>query len=204
MDGHPAVVAGHGDHRVVLDVQLLLVAHPVLALDHQGRAGQRRFDVAGLDLEMGEDLAAQQRIEDRLERLGAQRHVGDRLAQERPVGRRDEGDRLGVVADLVDGQDRLVVLDRVDDVRAGNVGGRDDHDPRPVERRIELHADQPGARLGRADRLAVPRAGKDQVVGVQGRPGQLGRTLAPERRAVDRGPGPQPQSHGRRSILGPC
>ena len=35
VDGHSAVVAGHGDHRVVLDVQLLLVADPVLAFDHE-------------------------------------------------------------------------------------------------------------------------------------------------------------------------
>ena len=42
----------------------------------------------------------------------------------------------------------------------------------------QVDAQQPRVRLGRADRVAVPGAGEDQIVGVQGRAGQLGRALA--------------------------
>jgi len=35
VDGHAAVVLRHGDHRVVLDVELLLVTDPVLALEDE-------------------------------------------------------------------------------------------------------------------------------------------------------------------------
>ena len=172
------VASTHGDHRPwarctsapggpIRYVPSMTSAAPANAASSSSSVSMSKW---------AEDLAVQPRIEDRLEWLGAQLHVADCLAQERPVVLRpDEGDRLGVVAaSRPTAQDRLVVLDIVlTDVRAGNVGGRDHHDPRPVEPRIELHADQPGARLGRADRLAVPGAGKDEVVGVQGRAGQL-------------------------------
>ena len=45
VDGHTAVLAGDGDHRVVLDVELLLVPDPVLALQDEvglGEAGGSR------------------------------------------------------------------------------------------------------------------------------------------------------------------
>ena len=42
VDGHPAVLGRHRDHRVVLDVQLLLVADAVLALEDRGRRPRTR------------------------------------------------------------------------------------------------------------------------------------------------------------------
>ena len=51
-----AVLAGDGDHRLVLDVELLLVADPVRPLDDQVGARQRGVHVAGADVEVGEDL----------------------------------------------------------------------------------------------------------------------------------------------------
>ena len=82
------------------------------------------------------------------------------LAQGRPVGRGEQRQRLGVVLDLAADrdEDRLVALDRADDVLAGDVGRGDDDDLRPVERRIELERVEGGVRVGRADRRAVPGA----------------------------------------------
>ena len=42
MDRDPAVLAGHGDHRVVLDVELLLVADAIRALDDAVGLGEPR------------------------------------------------------------------------------------------------------------------------------------------------------------------
>ncbi len=163
---------------------------------------ERRGDVARLDLVVGEDALAQERVEDRRQRLGPNRYVGDGLVQEGAIRSRDQGDRLGVMANLRVDQDRLVVLDRVDDVRAGDVGGGDDDHLRPVEAGVALDPEEAGVGLGRADRRAVPRPGEDQVVGVLGRAGQLGRTLATERPAAGcaaRGRRFRPKNHGGRS-----
>ena len=42
VDGHAAVLARDRDHRVVLDVELLLVTDPVLALEDRGRRPRTR------------------------------------------------------------------------------------------------------------------------------------------------------------------
>ena len=96
---------------------------------------------------------------------------------------REERQRLGVVLDLAADrdQDGLVVADQADDVLAGDVGGGDDDDLRPVERRVEVERDEAGVGVGRADRRAEPRTGKDEVVGVLRLAGQLGGALAAER-----------------------
>src|SRR6266446_1425366 len=70
-------------------------------------------------------------------------------------------------------EDRLVVADEADDVVAWDVGGRDDHDRRPVEVGIEVEIEEAGMRVGRADRRPEPGAREDEVVGVLGGPGQL-------------------------------
>ncbi len=179
VDRDAAIRPGHGDHRVVLDVELLLVTDPVLALDDEIGAGHGRIDVSGDELVVGEDLLAQERVEDRLQRRRPKADVGASRAQGRPIRRRDEGDRLGLVADLAPDrdEDRLIVVDEAHDVRAGDVVGRDDDDRIPGEVVVEVDPVEPSPRLGRADGGPVPRPGEDEVIRVQGDPGELGRTL---------------------------
>ncbi len=86
-------------------------------------------------------------------------------------------------------EDRLVRLDRAHDVVAGDVGGGHDDHRRPVEGRVDLEGDERGVRVGRADRGAVPGAREDEVVGVLGRAGELGRSLATQRRGSPRATG---------------
>ena len=83
-------------------------------------------------------------------------------------------------------EDRLVVADQADDVVAGDVGRGDDDDLRPVERGVEVEADEAGVGVGRADRGAEPGAGEDEVVGVLRLAGQLVGALAAERAGAAR------------------
>ena len=191
-DRDAATIRRDGDHRVVLDVELLLVADAVLALEHDIRAGQGRLHVrAGLDRVLGEGVLGLERVEHAGQLRRPRRRPVAGLAQGRLVGRGDERQRLRVVLDLAaDGhEDRLVGLDRADDVLARDVGGGHDDDLRPVEGGIELEGVEGGVRVGRADRGAVPRPGDDDVVGVQGRAGQLGRSFAAQRRGRPRATG---------------
>ena len=186
VDGQPAVLLGHGDHRVVLDVELLLVPDAVGPLEHDLRLREARFEVARGDLVVREDVVAHERVEDRRERLGAR---GDgRLGRPKrlSVRGRDERQRLGVVLDLAADrdQDRLVVADQRHDVVARDVGRGHEHDLRPVEALVALEPEQAGMGVARTDRRPVPRPGEDEVVGVLRGPGQLVRALAPERAAA--------------------
>ena len=137
-----------------------------------------------LDRVTGEDVVGRVRVEDGRQLRRARRRPAPRLAERRPVGCGEERQRLGVMLDLAADrdEDRLVGLDRADDVLAGDVGRRHDHDLRPVERRVEVERLERGVGVRRADGRAVPRPGDDDVVGVQGGAGQLGRSLAPQRR----------------------
>ena len=190
-DGDAAIRARLGDHGLVLDVELLLVADPVLALDDEAGVGQRDVHVAASDLVGRELLLGDEGVEDRRQGLRAQRDAPLRLPQRGLVRRGDERDRLGVVADDVHGEGRHVRLDGAHDVLAGDVGGRHDHDAGPVEVRVELDAEEPCVGLRRADRGAVPGAREDEVVGIAGGAGQLVRALAAERR----GPSPPQRRH---------
>ena len=177
----PPPSVGHGDHRVVLDVQLLLVADAILALEDDVGAGERGLDIGpGLDRVLGERVVRLERVEDAGQLRGPRQRPVARLAQGRLVGRGEEGQRLGVVLDLPTerDEDRLVALDRADDVLARDVGRGDDDHLRPVEAWIELERIERGVRVGRSDGGAVPRPGDDDVVRVQGRAGQLGRPFA--------------------------
>ena len=91
---HAAVVTGDGDHRVVLDVELLLVADAVLALEDQVGGGEGSVRVAGRELVGGEDVVGGERVEDRRERLGPDAHGKAGGAQGRPV----RGPRAGPAA----------------------------------------------------------------------------------------------------------
>ena len=128
-------------------------------------------------------MVGRERIEDRGKGRGPDRDRVARGSQEGAVRGGQQGQWLGVVLDLAADrdQDRLVGLDRADDVVAGDVGRGDDHDRRPVEARVEVEGGERRVRVGRADRRPVPGAREDQVVGVLGRAGQLGRPFAAER-----------------------
>ena len=203
-DGDAAAVGRLGDHRVVLDVQLLLVADPVLALEDDVGARHRGVDVARSRSRRSRRCArTRSGSKTPGSRVVRGRGAAARLAQRRPVRRGQERERLGVVLDLATDrdEDRLVALDGADDVLARDVGGGDDDDLRPVERGIELERVERGVGVGRADRRAVPRPGDDDVVRVEGDPGQLGRSLATQRDrpgARDRGRSWRAGRRGRR------
>ena len=171
-----------GDDRVVLDVELLLVAGPVFAFDDEIGGRESRVQVAAPDVVAGEYLLTHERIEDRWERRGPQGDARAGLGERGAVWRGQEAHRFRVMADLAAERDerRLVVLDRGNEVLARDVRRGDDDDLRPVERGVEIDRVQPGARLGRADGRAVPGAREHQVVGVFRLAGQLPGTLAAE------------------------
>ena len=127
------------------------MADPVGSLDDQVRLGEPRLEVAPGDVVLGEHMVGREHVRDGRERLGAQPDVITRGVRQGERGRRDQGDRLAEVADLVRGEDRLVVLHEVDDVLAGHVRGRQDDDPAPVEGGVALDPEQAGVGLGRSD-----------------------------------------------------
>ena len=106
-----------------------------------------------------------------------------RLAERGAIRRGDERAGLRLVSDLATDrhEHRLVVVDQADDVLARDVIGGDDDDALPVERVVELDAEQARVRLRRADGGAEPRAGEDEVVRVLRLAGELGRPLAAQR-----------------------
>ncbi len=178
-----AALARHGDHRVVLDVQLLLVTDPVFALDDRVGGGERPIRIARTDLVGREDMLRFERIEDGRQWFGSHGQGVPGGPQGGPIRRRQQRQRLGVVLDLAldRDQDRLVGLDRAHHVVARDIRGRHDHDRRPVERRVQVESHEAGMGIGRPDRGPEPGAREDQVVGVLGRAGQLGRALASKR-----------------------
>ena len=152
---------------------------------------EARVEVAGSDLVVGEDVVADERVEDRRQVFRPDGHAAARGPECLAVGGREEDERLGVVLDLATDrdEDRLVVADEADDVVARDVGRGDDGDLRPVERGVEVEGDEPGVGVGRADRRAEPGAGKDEVVGVLRLAGELVRALAAQRAAGARAAG---------------
>ena len=166
VDGHTAVVARDGNHRLGLDVQLFLVSDAIGPLDDEVGRRKAGREVALGDLVVREHMIGGERVEDRRQRFRPQADMLTRGAGCLGVGRGDERDRLCDVTDLVGDQGRLVVGHQGDDVLAGDVGGGDEHHARPIERGIALDRQQSGVGLRRADRHAVPGTGEDEVVGV--------------------------------------
>ena len=150
---------GDGDHRLVLDVELLLVADAVLALDDEVGLGEARVDVAAADLVRARTVRRGERVEDRLERLRAQADA--------PLAPRAAVARSGAATSATGsawwrmtpsaraGWSALIELTMFSPGMSAR--GHDD-DLRPVEGRVELDAQQAGVRLRRADRGAVPGA----------------------------------------------
>ena len=172
VDGDPAIRPGHRDHRLVLDVQLLLVADAVLALDDQVGLREAALDVDPWPREVGElllRLTADRRppAAALVRSLRCACACAERLA----VRRREQRNRLGVVADLVLDQHRLVVVDEADDVVAGDVACRQ-HDA-PSTNRTRDRARSRGVAHGR---LSNGRCGRTRRRGTPGR-----RCTAPSR-----------------------
>ena len=114
VDRHAAVVARDGDHRVVLDVELLLVADAIGPLEDDVGLVEPGVEVAARDLVVGEHVVALERVEDRRREAPSATVIASRgLAQRRPIGRGDQRQRLGVVPDLAADrhEDGLVVAD---------------------------------------------------------------------------------------------
>ena len=177
-DRDPAVRCRSRDHRLRLDVDVLLGTDAVGSFDDQVGLGEARLQVALGDLVAGAGLLGREHVEDRRQRLGPQ---GDRRPGSTRGGRiggRHERDRLRVVADLVHRERGLVVVLDADHVLAGDVGRRDHHHPRPVERRVAVDPEQARVGLGGPDGQAEPRSLDAEVVGIACGPGHLGRSVA--------------------------
>ena len=127
----------------------------------------------------GEDVVGPLGVEDRRERLGHEPDPRAEPADGLPIRRGDERDRLGVVADLTPDrdEDRLVLLDRADEVLAGDVRRGDDDDLRPVRVGVQLDREEaaPGARWSGSSPRTTRR-------------GRRGRRRTSRRRSASRDP----------------
>jgi hypothetical protein len=70
VDSDAAVRFGDGDHPVVLDVELLLVADPILTLEDEAGVAEPDLEVAAGDLVVGEHVLRSFGIVDRGQRFG--------------------------------------------------------------------------------------------------------------------------------------
>ncbi len=177
------VLARDGDHRLRLEVQLLLVPRPVGALDHQVGPGEAGVEVSLVDLERLAEGRGLERVEHRGQRLGPESDGVAGSQGERPPGSRDQCHGFCDVTDLVGDQRRLVVHDQRDHVLARDVRRSDHDDARPVEGRVEVDPQQPRVRLGGTHGQAVPRPRDDEVVREARGARELVAPLPPERRA---------------------
>ena len=180
VDGDAAVLARDGDHRVVLDVELLLVADPVLALEDEVGRGERRRRGRRTRSRSGRRRGrSTSGSKTGGSGVGPDRDGAAGRAERLAIRRGEEDERLGVVLDLAADrdEDRLVVADQADDVVAGDVGRGDDGDLRPVEGGIEVER----RRTGRGRRSS----GSSRRTR---RPGRRGRRRTSPRRSAWRDP----------------
>ena len=159
--------SGTAIDAVGLDVDVLLVADPVLAFDNLVGEAEAGLDVALADGDRLEDLGRVQRIEHRLGRLVLDVDVG--RDQALPIRMREQQDRLRVVPDHPLGQARLIVDDERDDVAPWDVAVIDDGEPGLVEQ--EVHRADAPAGDRRPDGPPVQHSREDEVVDVSRRPG---------------------------------
>ncbi len=175
--GDPAFGARLGDDAVGLDVELLLRARAVLALDddHFVRV-PNLFDVPLLDEEGLEDVVFAPDdcfgresfldVEDAGQRLYLDADGAARLFEQILVRVREQEDGLFGVVDERLGKVGLVVEDERDVVRAGDVARRDDGELFPRDAFAESDARDAAARGGAAHGHAVEHPGEREVVHV--------------------------------------
>ena len=96
-----------------------------------------------------------------------------------------QNDRLLRVIDDVGGEIRLIVRDERDTIDTRDVGGGDDGELIPRDRRVEADLADPAARDGAPDRDAVEHTGRRDVVDVQRLAGDLRSTFLAARRSAD-------------------
>ena len=157
VDRHP-VGGRDGDDAVRLDVDVLLAAGAVLALDHEVGLGEAAGEVALLDRDLLEDPRRSLGVEDGRSRPVLEAHLG--RAQRVAVLVGEEEDRLLGVAHLAFDEVGLVVLDERDDVAAGDVAVIDDGEAGAVEVEVDgRHLAAPGSWRGSCARAASPGSG---------------------------------------------
>ncbi len=101
--------------------------------------------------------------------------MGQAFDESRAIGVGEEHDRFGLVADAIDGQERLILGDHGDHVlpRDGDVPVVDEGEAAPIECGIALDGDDAAGGDGRAHGGAVEHAVECEVVDVAGGPGDL-------------------------------
>ncbi len=152
----------HGDDPVGLDVDVLLMARAIRALDHERRSGERALDVSLRDLDPLEDAIGLLRIE--LRRLLVVLDGDLDGVQPRPILVREQQDRLRHVADLALDEKGLILLDQVADVAPRN--GAVVHDREAGRVALDAHGPHASAGDRRADGAAEEHAGNDEIIGV--------------------------------------
>ena len=185
---HEHVVLEPGDHPLGFQVDVLLGARFIDALDHHGSLAQRALHVALLDLQPLEhvvrpilDLVGPRRhTEVEHGRLGLDHH-GDRpggpaCLVPRRVG--DEQDGLVHVPDVPARQDGLVLLDQGDHVRPRDVAVVDHHELGPVHLLGEADGGDPAPGRGAPHRHAPQEVLERQVIDVALAPRELGQAFA--------------------------
>jgi len=161
-----AAILRHGQHAVRLDVEVLLVARPVLALEDEIGASETLVEIALRNRDRLEHRGRLCRVEHRQTRPVLD--VDLRLQQALAILVRQQQDRLRHVAHLAIGQARLVVHDERHEVSSRDVPGANDREPGGVE--VEADTFDASAGNGGADRPGVEHSRERQVINVTGCP----------------------------------
>ena len=181
---HAGLRIRDGEHAVRLDIELLLRAGVVLALDDSAppRGTPNRRPRAGRDSVLktlsAPQITARRSSDSSMVKTGGSGSTVDAdpaagLFEQVPVVVGEEDDRFFRVVDGLAREVGLIVDDQRDDVRAGNVGGGDDDELVPGHARLELDAADDAARRLAAHGDAVQHPWQRQVVDVARLAGDL-------------------------------
>jgi hypothetical protein len=178
-----AVGTGRCQHAVRLDVQLLLGASLVLAVDDDRSRGERRLDVAAADLVALEDVVLSPDDRPRLERLIDREHcrlgldvdddVTACLFERLAIVMREQHDWFLGMIDAIVRQVRLVIENQRNPIAAGNIARGDDREIGSRARGPEIDPLDVPARHRAAHGRAIQHAGKREIVDVPRLPGNL-------------------------------